>query len=142
LAKLSDISRGHDERAIAGLISGIYEAFGAGQVNRIEAALAEDCTIWDVFTPELIRGHEERARFHAADQAQMRARGPLTWRLGQPLVDVWGGDAAVARYLLEFEYQPPRALMGTVRITDVLRRIEGRWLIVHHHEGLVPTGPP
>jgi len=140
LAKLSDISRGEDERAIVRLISGIYEAFGAGQVNRIEAALAEDCTIWDVFTPDLIRGNEERARFHAADQAQMRARGPLTWRLGQPLVDVFG-DAAVARYLLEFEYQPPRALMGTVRITDVLRRIDGRWLIVHHHEGLVPTGP-
>ena len=56
------------------------------------------------------------------------------------MVDVFG-DAAVARYLLEFEYQPPRALMGTVRITDVLRRIDGRWVIVHHHEGLVPTGP-
>jgi len=61
--------------------------------------------------------------------------------LGQPFVDVWG-DVAVARYLLEFEYQPPGALIGTVRITDVLRRIDGRWLIVHHHEGLVPAGPP
>jgi hypothetical protein len=29
-----------------------------------------------------------------------------------------------------------------VRITDVLRRLDGRWLIVHHHEGLVPSGPP
>lgn len=141
MAKLSDIFGSEDARAIADLIGGMYEAFDAGRVNQIEAALAEDCTIWDVFTPELIRGHEERARFHASDQAQMRARGPLTWRLGQPSVDVWG-DMAVARYLLEFEYQPPRALAGTVRITDVLRRIDGRWLIVHHHEGLVPAGPP
>lgn len=141
MAKLSDILGTEDERAIADLIGDVYEAFGAGRVDLIEAALAEDCTIWDVFTPELIRGHEERARFHVADQVQMCARGPLTWRLGQPVVDVWG-DMAVARYLLEFEYQPPRAVAGTVRVTDVLRRIDGRWLIVHHHEGLVPAGPP
>ena len=141
MAELSDIFHKEDERAVAGLIGAMYEAFGSGQVNRIEAALADDCTIWDVFTPELIRGQEERVRFHAADRAQMRARGPLTWKLGQPFVDVWG-DVAVARYLLEFEYQPPGALIGTVRITDVLRRIDGRWLIVHHHEGLVPAGPP
>jgi ketosteroid isomerase-like protein len=138
---LSDISPEGDARAVAQVIRAVFEAFGDGQVESIESALAVDCTIWDVFTPQLIRGPEERANFHAADQAQMRARGPLSWTLGEPLIDVWG-DTAVARYLLEFEYKPPRAFAGTVRITDLLRRIRGRWLIVHHHEGLLPAGPP
>ena len=130
-----------DGQDIAALIRGIYQAFAEGRLAAIEEALAQECTVWDVFTPELIRGRGERARFHAADQAQMRARGPLRWQLGEPLVDVWG-DVAVARYVLDFEYQPPRALAGSVRVTDVLRRLEGRWLIVHHHEGVVPSGPP
>ena len=137
---MSDISGG-DQTAITGLIRGIYGAFAEGRVDRIEEALAADCTVWDVFTPHLVRGREERARFHAADQEQMRARGPLSWRLGEVLVDVWA-DVAVARYVLDFEYQPPHAFAGSVRITDVLRRLDGRWLIVHHHEGLVPSGPP
>lgn len=138
---LSDISPPAEERAIVELIRGIYQAFADGDVHRIEDALAPECTVWDVFTPELIRGREERARFHAADQAQMRARGLLSWNLNQPEVEVWG-DTAVARYLLDFEYRPPRPFAGRVRITDVLRRRDGRWQVVHHHEGLVPTGPP
>jgi ketosteroid isomerase-like protein len=137
---LSDISHA-DEAAIADLIRGLYQAFADGRPDSIEEALAAGCTVWDVFTPELIRGREERARFHAADQEQMRARGPLSWHLREPLVDVWG-DVAIARYVLDFEYRPPRAFAGSVRITDVLRRLDGRWLIVHHHEGLVPSGPP
>ncbi|NQV79069.1 MAG: nuclear transport factor 2 family protein, partial [Alphaproteobacteria bacterium] len=43
---------------------------------------------------------------------------------------------------LEFDYQPPNPANCRVRITNVFRKIDGRWLIVHHHEGLVPTGIP
>ena len=52
------------------------------------------------------------------------------------------GDTALARYYLNFAYAPPNAASGRIRITDVLRRFDGRWKIVHHHEGLVPTGVP
>ena len=123
------------------LIHGMYAAFAEGRPDAVEAALHPDCTVWDVFTPHLIRGKEERHDFHAADQRQKNARGPLTWQLGDLLVDVWG-DTAVARYELAFRYEPPNATDGTVRITDVLRRDGGGWLIVHHHEGLIPEGPP
>jgi uncharacterized protein (TIGR02246 family) len=138
---LSDISAATDSRAIAALIRGIYEAFADGNVGAIESALADDCTVWDVFTPELIKGREERERFHAADQEQKSRRGPLTWRLDEPLVDVWG-ETAIARYVLHFAYAPPRPVEGTIRITDVLRKREGRWRIVHHHEGTTPSGAP
>lgn len=138
---MSDISTAAESREIAGLIRGIYEAFAEGNVGAIEAALAEDCTVWDVFTPQLIRGSKERERFHAADQQQKSSRGALTWRLDEPLVDVWN-DTAIARYVLEFAYAPPNPVAGTIRITDVLRRRDGRWRIVHHHEGSMPSGVP
>ena len=138
---MSDISAGTDSQAIAELVRGIYEAFADGNVVAIEDALADDCTVWDVFTPQLVRGREERRRFHADDQRQKSSRGALTWRLGEPLVDVWG-DTAVARYVLEFAYAPPRAVEGTLRITDVLRKRGDRWWIVHHHEGTMPSGVP
>jgi ketosteroid isomerase-like protein len=138
---LSDISSNTDSQAIAELIRGIYDAFADGNVDAIEDALADDCTVWDVFTPNLIRGRDERERFHAADQRQKSSRGALTWRLDTPLVDVWG-ETALARYVLEFAYAPPRAVGGTIRITDVLRKRNGRWRIVHHHEGAMPSGVP
>jgi uncharacterized protein (TIGR02246 family) len=130
-----------DSRAIASLIRGIYEAFAGGNIGAIESALADDCTVWDVFTPQLIKGREQRERFHEADQRQKSSRGALTWRLDEPLIDVWG-DTAIARYVLEFAYAPPRVVEGTIRITDVLRKRDGRWRIVHHHEGTMPSGVP
>jgi ketosteroid isomerase-like protein len=97
--------------------------------------------VWDVFTPHLIRGKAERDKFHADDQAQMQARGPLTMTIEDMVVDAWD-DTALARFYLNFKYLPPNPAEGRVRITDVFRRVNGRWKIVHHHEGLVPTGIP
>jgi hypothetical protein len=48
----------------------------------------------------------------------------------------------VARYYLDFSYEPPNPASGTVRITDVFKNASGKWLIVHHHEGLLPNGIP
>ena len=129
------------EREIEQLIRGMYLAFTEHRPEDIEAVLHEDCTIWDVFTPQLIRGRAERDRFHEADQAQSQARGPLTLSVDEPLVSAWG-DVAVARYYLDFRYEPPNAVQGRVRITSVLRREGGTWRIVHHHEGTVPAGVP
>ncbi len=126
---------------ITRLIHGVYESFAAHQSGEIDSVMHDDATVWDVFTPQLIRGRAERDRFHAADQAQMQARGPLSWELETPLIDHWG-DTAIARYYLDFAYAPPNATSGRVRITDVLRRCDGKWKIVHHHEGLTPSGVP
>lgn len=131
------MSATRDSDAIAEVVRGMFAAFAAGDPGAVEAALHAECTVWDVFTPDLIRGAAARAEFHEADQRQARERGALTYHLHDPLVDVWG-DTAVARYLIEFAYAPPRALSGTIRITDVLRRSGSTWSIVHHHEGLVP----
>jgi ketosteroid isomerase-like protein len=130
-----------DPVAIEAVIRGIFENFAAHRSDGVEGALDADCTIWDLFVPDLIKGPAERERFHDADQAQMQARGKLTMTIETPLIDVWG-DTALARYRLSFVYEPPNAISGIVRITDVLRRKSGRWVVVHHHEGIIPTGVP
>jgi uncharacterized repeat protein (TIGR04076 family) len=49
-------------------------------------------------------------------------------------VEVWG-DTAVARYVLVAE--PPSGEPEQSRVTDVLRRTDGGWVIVHHHAELL-----
>lgn len=129
------------KKEVSAVIAGIFRAFEEHRPEGIEAHMHPDVTVWDVFTPQLIQGTAERAKFHSDDQAQMQARGPLSLKIEEPVVNAWD-NSAIARYYLEFNYQPPNPANGRVRITNVLRKIDGRWLIVHHHEGLVPTGIP
>lgn len=130
------------QQEIEAVIRGIFDAFQNHDPTGIEAGMHPAATVWDVFVPRLFRGAAERAEFHAADQEQMQSRGPLTLTINPPIVDGWGEDTAIAKYTLSFAYEPPNATDGTVRITDVLRKIDGRWLVVHHHEGMVPDGIP
>ena len=123
------------------MVRSIFESFAARSEAGIESRLADDCTVWDVFEPELIRGRQQRDAFHARDRAQSEARGSFSWQL-VPLEASLFGDTAIARYYLDFEYQPPGAAAGRVRITDVMRRTPNGWQIVHHHEGLSPDGAP
>lgn len=126
---------------ITAIIKGIFSAFEEHDPDGIEGHMHPDSTVWDVFTPQLIRGTAEREKFHAEDQEQMQARGPLTLTVGDPEVSSWG-DTALAMYYLNYSYEPPNPAEGQVRITDVFRKIDNKWMIVHHHEGAVPTGIP
>lgn len=129
------------EDEIWATVRSIFESFAARSEAGIESRLADDCTVWDVFEPELIRGRAERDAFHARDRAQSEARGPFSWQLVPLQASVYG-EIAIASYYLDFEYQPPGAARGRVRITDVLRRHGSGWQIIHHHEGLSPAGIP
>jgi ketosteroid isomerase-like protein len=119
----------------------IYESFSERDEHGIDSVLSDDCTVWDVFEPQLIRGREERDAFHERDKAQSMARGPFSWALVPVELDIHS-DLAIARYYLDFEYQPPGATRGRVRITSILKLSHGVWQVVHHHEGLSPSGPP
>lgn len=130
-----------EAQEISDIIRGIFTAFEDHDPDGIEGHMHPDATVWDVFTPQLIRGTAERDAFHAEDQKQMQARGPLSLSIEDPEVEVWD-DTAIAMYYLNYTYQPPNAAEGRVRITDVFRRLNDKWLIVHHHEGTVPTGIP
>jgi len=127
------------EERIWEIIRGLFESFAARDDDRPD--IDANCTVWDVFEPDLIVGEEQRAAFHERDRKQSVARGPLSWRVEPLQLDVIG-DIAIARYYLHFEYQPPYATEGRVRITDILKRQGTDWTIIHHHEGITPNGPP
>lgn len=114
------------QQEIEAVIHGIFDAFQNHDPAGIEAGMHPAATVWDVFVPRLFRGAAERAEFHAADQKQMQSRGPLTLTIDPPIVDGWGEDMAIAKYTVSFAYEPPNATNGIVRITDVLRKIDGR----------------
>ncbi len=123
------------------LIQGVFASFAGRDVQGMEDLLHEDCTLWDLFEPELIEGARERVAFHERDKTQSMARGRLSISIDPLKLDVYN-EVAVARYWLEFRYQPPNATSGRVRITDVLLRTPNGWRIVHHHEGMAPGGVP
>ena len=129
------------QHEIWNLIQGVFDAFEGRNVQGMEDVLHEDCTLWDLFEPELISGKAEREAFHERDKAQSMARGRLSISIDPLKLDVYG-EVAVARYWLSFDYEPPNATSGRVRITDVLLRAPGGWRIVHHHEGMAPAGVP
>jgi ketosteroid isomerase-like protein len=122
-------------------IHSMFERFVAHDAAGVEAALHEDCTVWDVFQPDLVVGRENRLSYHEVDQAQSQARGALDLRITMLRTDVWG-DTGLARYIVSFDYAEPNATSGSVRITSVLRFEDGRWQIVHHQEGMIPAGIP
>jgi ketosteroid isomerase-like protein len=130
-----------DAHQVQAVIVDMFRAFVEHRPADIERALHPDCTIWDVFVPDLIQGRANRDRYHAADQAQSQARGTLTLNTDGYVISVWG-DTALARYYVRFHYEAPNAVAGVVRITTVMRREAGHWLIVHHQEGMLPTGVP
>ena len=129
------------EAEVWALIRSIFESFANRNEQQLERPLADDCTVWDVFEPGFIQGREERHAFHERDREQSERRGKLAWDLVPLRVDQFG-DMAVARYYLDFSYQPPYPASGRIRITDVLQQTEDGWQIVHHHEGMSPQGPP
>lgn len=132
-----------DQQAVVALVRRIYSAYLQYDPNLLEALDTEDCTIWDLFEPELVRGGAAaRAEFRKKDMSDSVQRGPLTIDIHDPIVvDGWG-DVAFARYYLSYEFKPPGALAGDVRVTTIARNIGGEWRRVHHHEAIVPTGRP
>jgi ketosteroid isomerase-like protein len=127
---------------LADIIRNIYDtAFEDHDAAGTDAPFHDNASLWDAFEPRLYVGKEQRMEFHTLDQVQLSKRGPITVSLEEPLVDTWG-DTAIARYHLDFSFEPPNAHAGRIRITDVFRRVGGKWVIMHHHEGNMPNGFP
>ncbi len=131
-----------DKRAVAKLVKNVFTAYQTFEPSRVDLCDAPECTIWDLFEPDLVRGGSAaREEFRKQDMSDSAKRGPLSINIEEPIIDIYD-DVAVARYYLDYEFKPPGALAGRVRITTVARRIDGEWRRVHHHEGVVPTGRP
>ncbi len=127
--------------AVEKVVRQVWEHFFAQEPDKMLALMHADCTVWDVFQPDLVTKHDMEA-YVAGDYEQSAARGSLTVKQSNFLTTVWG-DAATCRFNAYHKYEPPGAHEGRGRTTCVLRKFpdEG-WLLVHVHEGALPEGIP
>lgn len=129
---------GSPEAAAFDVVHGVYMAFGEGRPADIESVQMPEYSVWDGLTPGLRMSLDEVKQFHAQDQGHKVSRGALTWSLVPLKVDVLG-DVAVVLSQLEISYEPPNALDARLRVSDVLRRVDGAWMMFHHHESVEPV---
>ncbi|MGW0506810.1 nuclear transport factor 2 family protein [Micromonospora sp. NPDC003241] len=120
-----------DAALIAALIDDLYAAFLAGDRQRFDGHLHADVTTWETHLPGPLRTRAELDAYR--DQRDAAGERPQLAVLAaqDKRIDVWG-DVGLARYLLIARAgaeEPP----SSARVTDVLRRVDGRWQIVHHH---------
>lgn len=119
---------GHEPEEVAETIRSLYRALGDRPA--FDAHLHSDITIWESDAPELfaLAGLDALRDQRAAGGASGPA--PAWVRPEQIRVDSWE-RTAVARFILRVHHEG--GTDETYRVTDVLRRTEQRWLIVHHH---------
>ncbi|MFB7592462.1 YybH family protein [Streptomyces sp. NPDC056169] len=136
-----------DSAAIWAVITGMYEAYEAGDRAAIDRRLDPEATVWDSAAEPLLCGKADLDRIRDERPATGEgAEGPEEAGLhaDEPVVDVFG-DLAVLRYLLRVDFAPAgdgRALLPElVRNTAVLHRgADGVWRIVHLHEDVRQAG--
>ncbi|MFF8024887.1 nuclear transport factor 2 family protein [Streptomyces sp. NPDC007896] len=122
-----------DLAAIWAVITGTYQAYTAGDRERIDSFLDPDATIWDSATPELVCGKAELDRVRDARTAAAAGTAEAGLTAYGQVIDVFA-DLAVARYWLRVDFHA--ATPELARNTAVLRRggSDAGWLIVHLHE--------
>ncbi len=120
---------------IAVAIDDMYTAFLAGDRQRFDMHLHAEVTTWETHLPGPLRTRSELDAYrNQRDAAGQRPRLTVL-SARDKRIDVWG-EVALARYVLVAQARPEDAPQFT-RVTDVLRRVDGRWLIVHHHAELM-----
>ena len=134
---LFDGPAGDDARQIWAAMTGVYDAFLAGDAARVDAVMHPDVTIWDSAEPGLVRGLDGlRALRSRRPAPSPSAPTVVALRATDPVIDVWG-DTALLRHLLRVQYAGGSPADELVRNTSVWRRVDGRWLAVHNHEDVL-----
>jgi hypothetical protein len=114
---------------IADHIRSLYGCLGdrAG----FDAHLDRAVTIWESDADRLLVGLADLDALRDGRQPAAD-RTPPTVVPEQLRTDDWG-DTGLARYLLRASHPDPDRPDECFRVSDVLRRSGGRWVIVHHH---------
>lgn len=130
---------GSEEETAFRIIEGVYEAYRTLQPEKIEAVQLPEYSVWDGTLPQLFKSRAEVKAFHKKDQENTKARGPFSFQITPLKIDIVGDFAVVLSRML-FDWQPPNAWSGGMRITDVMRKVDGEWKMFHHHESVEPEG--
>ena len=121
------------------LTRAVYEmcdAYLTSDRARADSYIADDVTIWDTEHEPLVRGISGLNALRDA-----RPAGSVAAVAGidvtDPVVDVWG-DVALVRHTFVVRFADPATAPERVRNTAVWQRRDGRWLVVHNHEDVLP----
>ncbi|KAA9106558.1 nuclear transport factor 2 family protein [Microbacterium rhizomatis] len=117
----------------------MYDAYLTSDRARADSYIADDVTIWDTEHEPLVHG---LTGLNALRNA--RPAGSVASVAGidvtEPVVDVWG-DTALVRHTFVVRFVDAAAAPERVRNTAVWQRRDGRWLVVHNHEDVLPEHP-
>ncbi|MET0422863.1 MAG: nuclear transport factor 2 family protein [Actinoplanes sp.] len=121
--------------AIAAGIDDMYAAFLAGDRSRFDGHLHDDVTTWETHLPGPLRTRRELDEYRNTRDDSGQRPDLAVLAATDKRIDVWG-EVGVARYVLVARQDADSQEQHT-RVTDVLRCVDGRWRIVHHHAELV-----
>jgi hypothetical protein len=114
------------------VIEGLYTALG--DRPRFDSHLDSEITIWESDAAQLLTGLDEldRLRDERARRAGLSSASvPVSVAAERIQIDVWDATG-LARYVLRARHDGSSA-DECFRVTDVLRRSDRGWRIVHHH---------
>ena len=119
----------HDKSLIRGVVQDLYAAYLDGDRGRLEAHIDASCTLWDSAVPELRTKSDLQA---ARRDVPPTGPQPIDLVASGWQIRVWDDTACESHALTAVfpDDTPPQYL----RCTSVMRRIEGIWKFVHHHE--------
>ena len=133
------LAPGSEEEAAFRVIESVYEAYRTFQPEKIEDVQLPEYSVWDGTLPRLFKSRIEVKEFHKKDQENTKARGPFSFELKPLRIDI-NGDWALVLCHMYAEWQKPNALAMHMRLTDVMRKVDGKWMMYHHHESPEPGG--
>ncbi|WP_306205474.1 nuclear transport factor 2 family protein [Actinoplanes sp. RD1] len=120
---------------IAAGIDDMYDAFLAGDRERFDSHLHAEVTTWETHLPGPLRTRGELDEFRDTRDAAGERPKLAVLAATDKRIDVWG-EVGVARYVLVAQEETGGPEQHS-RVTDVLRRVDGGWVIMHHHSELV-----
>ena len=125
--------------AIADVLEKGCQAFAAGDISGAMAPYSEDVLLYDI-APPYRTSYQQLKEANAALRGMMAETPRCTYKDMQ--ITIVAPDFAYAIYLLPYaaRLKNGRQLNVQGRGTDLFRKIDGKWMIVHEHFS-VPADP-
>lgn len=129
-----------DEQLIWDAICVMYDHYLNADRPAADSFIHDDCTMWDSENPRLHRGLAALNEIRNARPEGGGPEGVSELAAVLPVIDVWG-DVAVAKHILIVEFVDGSPT-EQIRNTGVWRRVDGRWMMFHNHEDVLPASTP
>ncbi|MAT17124.1 MAG: hypothetical protein CMF56_00955 [Leifsonia sp.] len=130
-----------DAAAIWAAVKDMYDCYLSGDRERSNSHIAPDVTLWDTEHEPLVIGRDGLDALRDTRPAPTETTRVSRIDTSEPLITV-AGDYALCRHTFEVVFEDPSTPPERVRNTGVWERRDGRWLVVHNHEDVLPPAAP